>query len=899
MKTKLTKEVIEEFLNGKYVEEKIVSVEWDKNTETIIKIIEDNINGKKVKREKLKPFCWIKQLPEGLFYKGDKTKLKKAMREFGISVKKLRTDNVERLENGFKYLIQSEKGFRELQNFFNFGGLNWFNSKEYLFALKPIEMWFIQNGVRIFKGMEEYNDVHRLVFDIETTGLDPETDEIFLIGIKDNRNYEKLLSRDEMSEGELIITFFHEILNLKPSIIAGYNSANFDWPFILRRAEINGIDVETLIKLFNDKLSFSITKENLKLGNEVEEYEQVNIFGFNIIDTYHAVRKAMAINSNIKSGKLKDITKQSKINKVNRVYIKGDKIGELWEKNETYYFNNENGEYFLEKPENFENFEIVDGKYIVKRYLMDDLWETLEVDNIYNQSSFLLAKLIPGLFQRISTMGTASLWKQLMLSWSYENNLAIPEKESKRDFIGGLSRLCQVGYSGNIVKLDYSSLYPSIQLTHDIFPDVDIDGIMKELLKHFYAERNHYKGLMKLAAKENNSKLETFYDRKQLPIKILNNSMYGSLTAPNVFPWSDLNKGEKITCIGRQYLRLMIYFFRKKGFQPIVLDTDGVNFSHSDFNKMSSYEYIGEGFSDKVVKDKLYKGVDAYIAEYNDLYMRDYMGLSLDGIATSTINLSRKNYANLEPDGKVKLTGNTIKSKKMPQYIEDFLDKGIRLLLENKGSEFVDYYYEYFNLIYDKKIPLLKIATKAKVKSTIDAYIERSFKTNVKGNALPKQAHMELAMKHKLDVKLGDTLYYVNNGTKASHGDIEYSYLILPDDVENNPNQLGEYNVARSISIFNKRIEPLLICFHPNVRNQILIKNPDDKKIFTKTQLELVSGFPDKESDQDKVEDILTPEEREINYWKQFNYNPVRFNGTYFKLRKILNLNVHLNIPNS
>jgi hypothetical protein len=34
-----------------------------------------------------------------------------------------------------------------------------------------------------------------------------------------------------------------------------------------------------------------------------------------------------------------------------------------------------------------------------------------------------------------------------MAAWSYENGLAIPETQSKREFTGGLARLLEVGYA--------------------------------------------------------------------------------------------------------------------------------------------------------------------------------------------------------------------------------------------------------------------------------------------------------------------------------------------------------------------------------------------------------------------------------------------------------------------
>jgi DNA polymerase elongation subunit (family B) len=192
---------------------------------------------------------------------------------------------------------------------------------------------------------------------------------------------------------------------------------------------------------------------------------------------------------------------------------------------------------------------------------MDDLWETMEVDNVYNQSSFMLAKLIPTTYQRVSTMGTAGLWKMLMLTWSYEKNIAVPLPDVKRDFVGGLSRLLKVGFSKRLRKMDFNSLYPAIQLAHDVFPSVDVSGVMKSMLKYFHSERFKAKNLASKYKKEGNRQLESLYKRKQLPLKIFINSMYGALTAPTAFPWAEVDKGEQVTCTARQYLRLMVKFF--------------------------------------------------------------------------------------------------------------------------------------------------------------------------------------------------------------------------------------------------------------------------------------------------------------------------------------------------
>ena len=82
---------------------------------------------------------------------------------------------------------------------------------------------------------------------------------------------------------------------------------------------------------------------------------------------------------------------------------------------------------------------------------------------------------------------------------------------------------------------------------------------------------------------------------------------------------------------------------------------------------------------------------------------------------------------------------------------------------------------------------------------------------------------------------------------------------------------MGEYNVPRYISTFNKRIEPLLVCFNPEVRESLLKKLPEDREYYTKTQCTLINGISRKEGDQDSLEEVLELSEEEELYWKKTN----------------------------
>jgi len=332
----------------------------------------------------------------------------------------------------------------------------------------------------------------------------------------------------------------------------------------------------------------------------------------------------------------------------------------------------------------------------------------------------------------------------------------------------------------------------------------------------------------------------------------------------------------------------MVRFFAIKGFEPLVLDTDGCNFAiPADVEK---YRYVGKGTHRFVDKDKEYTGVEACVSEYNEIYMKGVMGLDVDEIITATINLSRKNYANLEPSGKIKLTGNTIKSKTLPIYIEEFLDKGITMLLNGDGKSFITHYYDYIDRLFGQQIPLRKIATRKKVKHTTQQYEDRKSEKNAKGNPMPRLAHMELIAKHDLKVDNGDTIYYFNTGTAKSHADIKVQKnkqtgdeeviwrceLIPQIELEKNPDKTGPYNVAKYLNSFNNRIGPLMVVFQPKVRETLLVTDPEDKQFYTDSEMKLMNGIPMSDGDQDNIIDLLTVTERETDFWERVGRD---FNG--------------------
>lgn len=644
---KITEEVISTFLSGHDSMERIVNLDYKYNDDKIKVIYRDENDNKCEMMDYFHPFCWATRSACNKLCKGDKQKLSALMTQYGIKVKKLDTRDtkgVERTEyeNGYLFMFYTIKAtsYKKFLEFFQKAENPIYSkeadenskkrSKQYL-IVTPQEQYMIATGKRFFKGYEDYNELLRLIFDLETEGLDPSRHRILQLGVRFNRpietktgkrEYQQIFSlkgetkeEKDLYEIELIKIMFKLIQVYKPDITTAHNGENFDWWFIIERCKVLGTTIEDLSKqFFNGE---SIRKNNretvLKLGGEMETFYQTIVPNTVITDSLHAVRRAQALDSNMEKADLKYVTKYSKIVKINRVYVPGDRISKTWKDLEQHYaFNDSDGDWYLYNPY-YENtmqdfnkgmspkgftmytrnyiadgYKLVTGKYIVERYLMDDLWECDKVEHRYNGSNFLICKMLPVPFQKCCTMGTAGQWKSIMLAWSYENNLAVPMFGESKSFTGGLSRLLKVGFVDNVAKFDYNSLYPSITLTWDISdPEKDLMGAMLNFLEYVLLQREKYKGLMKKAGKlkdklekelesfngtkEEKLKLEndiriaaeekSANDKKQLPLKILGNSFFGSYGCPSIFPFGSTVCAERITCTGRMCLRLMIYRF--------------------------------------------------------------------------------------------------------------------------------------------------------------------------------------------------------------------------------------------------------------------------------------------------------------------------------------------------
>ena len=529
IKKEVTPEVIKTFLDGYDPQERIVNFDYQYQNDFIKIFYRDEDDNKCVTTEPFYPFLWATKNACLKLCNQNRDELIALMKKYGVWSKALDTTNtngevVESILNGYTFMFYAVKplSYSKFLEFFKVAGNPVYpskkgkeksgeelvqskrDSKQYL-VVTPVEQYMISTGKRMFKGYDDYNQTLRMIFDLETSGLNTEKDRIEQFGISFNRDvkykgnymtFERTYkvegeTEEEKNESELnnIENFLKIIYTFKPDIITAHNGETFDWNMIIGACKRLGTSIEEISsKYFNGECIRKNNRETvLKLGGEIETFNQTIVPGIIITDSLHAVRRAQALDSNMLFSNLKYVTEYSNIVKPNRVYVPGDKISEIWNDNEhCYMFNETDGDWYIYDP-NFkpklnqidkdityfqklikedkllksisgnthgkyseditaeilynnyieeinesnkqnkkgkvgskftiytknvilDGYNEVSGRYIVERYLLDDLWECDKVEHRYNTSNFLICKMIPVPFQKCCTMGTAGQW---------------------------------------------------------------------------------------------------------------------------------------------------------------------------------------------------------------------------------------------------------------------------------------------------------------------------------------------------------------------------------------------------------------------------------------------------------------------------------------------------------
>lgn len=439
---------------------------------------------------------------------------------------------------------------------------------------------------------EGFPDFKIMSFDLEVRNPDgmpdSEKDEIIMIGISGNFGVEKVLStkgghldfvEELSSEKEMIKRFIEIIKENNIDIIVGYNSDNFDFPYIKDRAKILGVKMD--LGLDGSEMSFK------KRGYA----NAAGLKGINHIDLYLVMRRYMSLDRYTLERGYLELFGEEKID------VPGDQIWEYWD----------------------EGGEKLDELF---RYSLDDVIATYKIGEITLPLNLELTRIVGQPFFDITRMATGQQVEWYLVRKAFEYGEVSPNKptniqySSRRDdkATGGYVKEPEKGLHENLVQFDFRSLYPSIIISKNVSPDALVkktsktsthtenssiesenntyitdnnkfnmapeyghtfvkepQGFIPSVIGNVLNERRKIKEAMKTCKDPAEKKS---LNVQQDALKRLANTMYG-VYGYSRFRWYSFECAESITAWGRDFIKDTIEQAEEYGFHTIYADTDG------------------------------------------------------------------------------------------------------------------------------------------------------------------------------------------------------------------------------------------------------------------------------------------------------------------------------------
>jgi len=494
--------------------------------------------------------------------------------------------------------------------------------------LPPEEQYLVATGRTYFRGLR-FDDLRRMQFDLETTGLDAERDRIFLIAVRDPSGAVDTLEDED--EARLIRRLLERVQRADPDVIENHNLHGFDLPFLDRRARRLGVPLA-----LGRTGPPGLRQRGARRGMDSDDGRKVRLVasGRELIDTLDAVLRYDFATRDLPNHGLKAVARHLGISGPDREEIRGDQIFAV----------------YCRDPER------------VRRYARADVEEVAALARLLGGAAFALAQMTPRRYERLADAGAATGVIDPLLVRAYlraRTALAAHRPGDGTPHSGAALHVFATGVAHRVVKADVASLYPSLMRAFRIGPARDRLGAMLALVDRLVELRLQAKASARAAPA---GSAERFgYEAMSAAMKLVVNSAYGYLAAGGELTrFADVHAANEVTRRGRETLETMCRELAARGVTLLEADTDGVYFA------------APEGWSEADERRA--------VAEVGAL-LPPLVQLEFEGRYAAMLSHEPKNYALLGYDGRLTLRGVAFRSSRAEPFGEAFLRRAIARLL--------------------------------------------------------------------------------------------------------------------------------------------------------------------------------------------------------------------------
>lgn len=549
---------------------------------------------------------------------------------------------------------------------------------EAILWLPPEEQYLVASGRTYFRDLPE-SALVRMQFDLETTGLDPERDRVFMIAVRDAAGHADTLeaaSSDDAGEADLVRRFVERVRTIDPDVIENHNLHGFDLPFLARRARRLGVPLHL------GRVGKGLARRPSARGASLDDVDRATmrrarytIPGRELIDTLDAVRRYDFAARDLPGHGLKAVARHFGLAGEDRTHIPGPRV------HATY----------LEDPER------------VRRYAREDVHEAAGVARLLGGAAFALARMAPRRYERLADAGPATgvLDPLLVRAYLY-SGAALPAHEPGDGTVhtGAALHLFSTGVAERIVKADVASLYPSLMREHRIGPRRDHLGALLAIVGRLVDLRLDAKERARAAPKGSDARHTD--EALSAAMKIVVNSAYGYLGAASLTRFADVHAANEITRRGRELLAFLCRELERRGTTLLEADTDGVYFAMP----------AGTTEADE-------RRVVAEVAALLPARVK----LEFDGRYRAMLSHEPKNYALLGYDGAVHLRGVAFRSSRAEPFGEAFLRRALAALLVRDVAGVRAAYVDTARALRTHALPTRDVSARVRVTKTAEQYL--------------------------------------------------------------------------------------------------------------------------------------------------------------------------------
>ncbi|MBS1120499.1 MAG: polymerase [Deltaproteobacteria bacterium] len=537
------------------------------------------------------------------------------------------------------------------------------------------EQYLVATGRTYFRDLA-FDELQRLQLDLETTGLDPERDRIFLIAVRDPAGHTTILeAQGEHGEAEadLLRRLVALIAACDPDVIENHNLQGFDLPFLERRARLLGVPL-TLGRAGGPGLRQRAARRGVSRdGSEVPA--RFTVPGRELIDTMDAVLRHDFSTRELPGHGLKDVARHFGLARPDREYVPGAQIAEVYRHDPAR----------------------------VRRYAADDVAEVAGLARLLGGAAFALARMAPRRYERLADAGPATGVLDPLLVRAYlRSGAALPAHEpgDGTSHSGAALHLFAAGVAHRIVKADVASLYPSLMREYRIGPARDRLGALLALVERLVDQRLAAKARAR-AAPAGSAERHT-HEALSAAMKILVNSAYGYLGAGGLARFADVHAANEVTRHGRAVLELLCRELAARGGTLLEADTDGVYFAVPEaWTEADERRVVGEVAS----------------------LLPARVQLEFDGRYAAMLSHEPKNYALLGYDGTLLLRGVAFRSSRAEPFGEAFLRRAITCLLTGDLVGVQDAFVATVLALRRRTMPTREVAARVRLTRTPPEYL--------------------------------------------------------------------------------------------------------------------------------------------------------------------------------